>query len=122
MEKVLKFIFLIKISELNDLSIEMDKKWMTLTLRLPEKVAPQQAKLSLEFEFVHDNKMHGFYRSTYKNASGEEKHLLSTQFEVFLFSLLLTWILEYLCTNEFSVLGWVGFLFNALLYFLKTHL
>lgn len=68
--------------ELNGLSMKLDKKWMTLTLNLPHSVLPQKAKLSLDFEFQHDDKMHGFYRSEYKNSNNEAKHLLSTQFEV----------------------------------------
>uniref|UniRef100_A0A914C199 Aminopeptidase n=1 Tax=Acrobeloides nanus TaxID=290746 RepID=A0A914C199_9BILA len=68
-------------TELKELPIELDKKWMTVTLRLPHRVAPQQAKLSIDFEFTHDDKMHGFYRSSYKTANNETKHLLSTQFE-----------------------------------------
>ncbi|KAJ2992285.1 hypothetical protein HDV02_003166 [Globomyces sp. JEL0801] len=37
--------------------------------------------LHLYFEGVHNNQMAGFYRSAYKNANGESKFMVTTQFE-----------------------------------------
>lgn len=62
--------------------MEQDKVWHKLTLRFPTKIAAQKATLKLQFESVLNDKMHGFYRSTYKDAAGNEKYLFSTQFEV----------------------------------------
>jgi hypothetical protein len=64
------------------LGVELDKVWQKLTLRFPKKVGAQKAQLTLKFESVLNDKMHGFYRSTYKDAAGNEKFLFSTQFEV----------------------------------------
>lgn len=59
----------------------MDRKWMTMTIKLPKTIDEQEIKLLIDFVAEHNNKMHGFYRSSYKDVNGKEKHLVSTQFE-----------------------------------------
>lgn len=44
-------------------------------------VAPGRYQLELHFSGVLNDKLHGFYRSTYKDADGRERRLASTQFE-----------------------------------------
>ncbi len=46
-----------------------------------EPLAPGSYTLSIRFSGILNDKLHGFYRSTYKDASGNEKPLASTQFE-----------------------------------------
>ncbi|KAK0405625.1 hypothetical protein QR680_018094 [Steinernema hermaphroditum] len=64
-----------------NLPIEYDKKWATVTVKLPKAVDQVKATLSLKFVGELNDKMHGFYRSSYKDASGVEKFMASTQFE-----------------------------------------
>lgn len=70
------------IIEWSNLPIEYDSKWMTVTLRLPEEVSKGDIMLSLKFTGILNDKMHGFYRSSYKAADGAQRYLASTQFEV----------------------------------------
>ena len=44
-------------------------------------VAPGKAELKVQFTGVLNDKLHGFYRSTYKGTDGQDKPLASTQFE-----------------------------------------
>lgn len=67
---------------LRDLGIEYDKKWTTVTIRLPNQISPQKAQIALDFVGELNDKMRGFYRSSYKDAAGNEHYLASTQFEV----------------------------------------
>jgi puromycin-sensitive aminopeptidase len=48
---------------------------------LPEPVPAGNYQLRIEFSGILNDKLHGFYRSTYKNAQGNDKPLASTQFE-----------------------------------------
>lgn len=50
-------------------------------LHFPRALPPGPWKLHLAFSGVLNDKLHGFYRSTYKAADGQEKTLASTQFE-----------------------------------------
>src|ERR1041384_2587771 len=50
-------------------------------LSFVEVVPPGRAELLIEFSGILNDKLHGFYRSTYKGADGEDKPLASTQFE-----------------------------------------
>jgi puromycin-sensitive aminopeptidase len=50
-------------------------------LRFPEIVPAGSAELLIEFSGILNDKLHGFYRSTYKGADGQDKPLASTQFE-----------------------------------------
>uniref|UniRef100_A0A7E4ZQT4 Peptidase_M1_N domain-containing protein n=1 Tax=Panagrellus redivivus TaxID=6233 RepID=A0A7E4ZQT4_PANRE len=68
-------------TELKGVTYELDRKWMTLTIKFAEEVAPQQIKVAIDFVAEHNDKMRGFYRSSYKGADGKEKFLVSTQFE-----------------------------------------
>src|SRR5262245_35536008 len=50
-------------------------------LQFPQSLDPGLWELQLAFSGILNNKLHGFYRSTYRNAEGKEKVLASTQFE-----------------------------------------
>ncbi len=50
-------------------------------LNFPQVLEPGLWELQLTFSGILNNKLHGFYRSTYKDANGKEKVLASTQFE-----------------------------------------
>jgi puromycin-sensitive aminopeptidase len=47
----------------------------------PETLVPGAYHLRLTFTGILNDKLHGFYRSSYKDANGHEKVLASTQFE-----------------------------------------
>src|SRR5512145_3207648 len=47
----------------------------------PEPLAAGSLKLAIRFSGILNDKLHGFYRSTYKDANGNDKPLASTQFE-----------------------------------------
>ncbi|VDN29927.1 unnamed protein product [Gongylonema pulchrum] len=66
---------------LKNLGIDYDKRWTTVTLKLPKQIGPQKAKVSLDFVGELNDNMRGFYRSSYKDAAGNERHIASTQFE-----------------------------------------
>jgi puromycin-sensitive aminopeptidase len=51
------------------------------TLSFPEILPAGSAELLIEFSGILNDKLHGFYRSTYKGADGQDKPLASTQFE-----------------------------------------
>lgn len=51
------------------------------TLRFPELLDAGRWELRLTFSGLLNDKLHGFYRSTYKNAGGQERALAATQFE-----------------------------------------
>lgn len=50
-------------------------------LTFPETLTPGSWRLRLTFTGILNDKLHGFYRSTYKDANGQDKMLASTQFE-----------------------------------------
>jgi len=50
-------------------------------LHFTETLAPGAWELRLNFSGILNDKLHGFYRSTYKDSSGQEKSLATTQFE-----------------------------------------
>jgi len=50
-------------------------------LTFPETLSPGSWRLHLTFTGILNDKLHGFYRSTYKDANGQDKMLASTQFE-----------------------------------------
>uniref|UniRef100_F1KUM7 Aminopeptidase n=1 Tax=Ascaris suum TaxID=6253 RepID=F1KUM7_ASCSU len=68
-------------SELKNLEVQYDKKWTTITLDLRKEVSPQKARVCLDFVGELNDKMRGFYRSSYKDAAGNERFIASTQFE-----------------------------------------
>jgi puromycin-sensitive aminopeptidase len=51
------------------------------TFDFPETLNPGRWELQLTFSGILNDKLHGFYRSTYKDPNGREKTLASTQFE-----------------------------------------
>src|SRR4029077_2567521 len=51
------------------------------TLSFPEIIIPGRWELKIKFSGILNDKLHGFYRSTYKDIDGKEKPLASTQFE-----------------------------------------
>ncbi|HZH83665.1 MAG TPA: hypothetical protein VFD87_10990, partial [Phototrophicaceae bacterium] len=50
-------------------------------LSFAEVLPAGRAELLIEFSGILNDKLHGFYRSTYKGADGQDKPLASTQFE-----------------------------------------
>src|SRR5438094_9375218 len=59
----------------------LDTKNEQATLKLSQELNPGRWELQLTFSGILNDKLHGFYRSTYKDANGKEKALASTQFE-----------------------------------------
>jgi puromycin-sensitive aminopeptidase len=51
------------------------------TLSFGDALPPGKCELQISFSGILNDKLHGFYRSTYKDAKGREKALASTQFE-----------------------------------------
>jgi len=62
-------------------SVRIDEANERATFTFPQTLAPGDWQLSLQFSGILNDKLHGFYRSTYKDAQGQEKPLASTQFE-----------------------------------------
>ncbi len=50
-------------------------------LHFIEILAPGRWELQIKFSGILNDKLHGFYRSTYKDTAGQEKTLATTQFE-----------------------------------------
>src|SRR5205823_5809765 len=50
-------------------------------LRFPQALGPGDWSLHLRFRGTLNEKLAGFYRSTYRDAAGQEHALASTQFE-----------------------------------------
>lgn len=68
-------------STLDNLQIDYDKRWTTVTLKLPKTIGPQEAHMSIDFIGTLNDKMRGFYRSSYKDLDGKEQFIATTQFE-----------------------------------------
>ncbi|ORY04712.1 aminopeptidase [Basidiobolus meristosporus CBS 931.73] len=71
-------------TEQNNVStdISYDEKLETVTLTFPQEVpAGSQALLSLKFSGILNDKMSGFYRSSYNDKDGNKKYMAVTQFE-----------------------------------------
>src|SRR5215813_15461442 len=62
-------------------SAVLDRDNEQARLEFPQPLDPGLCELQLTFSGILNNKLHGFYRSTYKNAEGKERGLASTQFE-----------------------------------------
>src|SRR6185295_246052 len=62
-------------------SVRVDEANERMTFTFPQTLAPGQWHLHLQFSGILNDKLHGFYRSTYKDTHGQEKTLASTQFE-----------------------------------------
>jgi puromycin-sensitive aminopeptidase len=59
----------------------VDEKTERARLSFPEALMPGEWRLTLTFTGVLNDKLHGFYRSRYKDANGNERYLAATQFE-----------------------------------------
>ena len=62
-------------------TVRLDEANERATLAFPQTLEPGSWRLTLQFSGILNDKLHGFYRSTYKDATGQEKVLASTQFE-----------------------------------------
>ena len=62
-------------------SVNLDEDNERAILHFPQTLEPGSWRLQLTFSGILNDKLHGFYRSTYKNAEGQDKILASTQFE-----------------------------------------
>ena len=62
-------------------SAQLDGDNEQAVLSFPEILAPGKYWLQIQFTGVLNDKLHGFYRSLYKGADGQDKPLASTQFE-----------------------------------------
>jgi puromycin-sensitive aminopeptidase len=62
-------------------TVSMDEQAEVATLALAKSAAPGPATLSLEFAGTLNDKLRGFYRSTFTDADGVEQIIATTQFE-----------------------------------------
>ena len=62
-------------------AIQLDEDTERITLRLAVPLAPGPARLRLRFDGVLNDKLRGFYRSTYADDDGVEHTIATTQFE-----------------------------------------
>src|SRR6185436_5649685 len=62
-------------------SVRLDAGNEQATLGFDEILAPGRYQLDIKFSGILNDKLHGFYRSTYRDTNGEEKRRASTQFE-----------------------------------------
>jgi len=64
-----------------DAAIELDEPLQRCRLTFPQTVTPGDWRLHLTFHGQLNDKLRGFYRSTYKDDSGKTRTLAATQFE-----------------------------------------
>ena len=62
-------------------SVRLDAENEQAALCFAEPVPTGRNQLQIKFSGILNDKLHGFYRSTYKDLDGKEKRLASTQFE-----------------------------------------
>jgi len=62
-------------------SVALDHDNEQARFSFPSELPPGRSELAIKFTGVLNDKLHGFYRSTYKGADGQDKPLASTQFE-----------------------------------------
>ena len=62
-------------------SATLDEPNERAVLEFPQAISPGRYRLHMAFAGVLNDQLHGFYRSTYKDADGNEKTLATTQFE-----------------------------------------
>jgi puromycin-sensitive aminopeptidase len=62
-------------------SVTLDSEEERARFSFGADLAPGTAELNIQFTGILNDKLHGFYRSTYKGADGKDKPLASTQFE-----------------------------------------
>lgn len=60
---------------------QLDNENEQANLSFPEAVPVGRCELQIGFSGILNDKLHGFYRSTYKDSQGQAKPLASTQFE-----------------------------------------
>jgi puromycin-sensitive aminopeptidase len=60
---------------------QLDSENEQAKLSFPQALAVGRCELQIGFSGILNDKLHGFYRSTYKDSQGQEKPLASTQFE-----------------------------------------
>ncbi|CDW53664.1 puromycin sensitive aminopeptidase [Trichuris trichiura] len=65
----------------DNLPVEYNSHWMTAELKLPKDINPGPAQLSLKFTGVLNDKLRGFYRSSYEDKDGVKHYMATTQFE-----------------------------------------
>ena len=68
-------------SEIHPESITFDEEKETVTLAFSETVPVGAAELSIEFTGELNDKLRGFYRSTYTDVDGNQRWMATTQFE-----------------------------------------
>jgi puromycin-sensitive aminopeptidase len=61
--------------------VTLDQENEQAVFRFSESLLPGRYELQIAFSGILNDKLHGFYRSTYKDAGGNDKILASTQFE-----------------------------------------
>lgn len=61
--------------------IRLDEENERAILTFPEQLESGSWKLNIKFKGILNDKLHGFYRSTYKDAEGHTKVIATTQFE-----------------------------------------
>ena len=62
-------------------SVSLEPENERVKLSFAEHAPAGRAELAIEFSGILNDKLHGFYRSTYKGSDGQDKPLASTQFE-----------------------------------------
>ena len=62
-------------------TISLDPENERVKLKFSQKLNSGSWKLHLKFKGILNDKLHGFYRSTYKDASGQTQVIATTQFE-----------------------------------------
>ena len=62
-------------------NVALDSENEQAAFNFPEILNPGRWELQITFSGILNDKLHGFYRSTYKDPNGQEKTLASTQFE-----------------------------------------
>jgi puromycin-sensitive aminopeptidase len=62
-------------------SAALDEAAERASLRFPTPIPPGEHRLTLRFTGLLNDRLHGFYRSTYKDASGVAHVIAATQFE-----------------------------------------
>ncbi len=68
-------------SRVETTAVELDEETERLTLRLATPLAPGSCILHTEFTGLLNDKLHGFYRSTFTDDQGVEQVIATTQFE-----------------------------------------
>lgn len=62
-------------------SVDLDESWQIARIHLEEPAEAGRWFLDLQFKGVLNDKLRGFYLSTYKDSSGEDKYIAVTKFE-----------------------------------------